>query len=101
MLIDVKNKKNPNTNINDQYPDIIVTPSDSCAKFSWTFFNNVSTTQNYRSYTEIFDNLWEDISNYYDELTSNLDDNLDEVINSVADLGNSLGSGIVQSLVNQ
>ena len=99
MIIDVAKKERDWTT--DNYPDIIVTPGDSCAKFSWTFYNDVNTSQSYRSYNETFENLWEEITNYYEDMQDNLGNNLDDISNVVGDVGNGMNSSFVDSMLNQ
>jgi hypothetical protein len=54
-----KNKKK------DTYPDIIVTPLDSCQKYRRLFLNNSS--QNHRSYLEEFDDIQSKINKLTEE----------------------------------
>jgi len=99
MIIDVTNKAKDW--VNDDYPDIVVTPGDSCAKFSWTFYNDGDAGQWYRTYNETFENLWEEINNYYENLQNNLGDNLDTVSNVVGDVWNGMNSDFIDSMMNQ
>lgn len=100
MLIDVKHAKDSSGNTDD-YLDILVSPADACAKFSWTFFNNLTSSNNYKSYDEVFTNLWNEIADYYQDLQDNMEDSVSDVTDVVGDVGNSMNSTLIQDALKQ
>lgn len=85
MLIDVKHAKN-SSNIADNYLDILVSPADSCAKFTRTFFNDLTSSNGYTSYDEVFANLWNEIADYYQDLQDNMEESTNDVTDVVGDV---------------
>lgn len=84
MSINVENIKHPDyplTQNNKQYADIIVQPEDACSKYMRTFFNTASINDNNKEYDEIFTDLWQEMSNYYEDLQDNSDNNISTVTN--------------------
>lgn len=100
MLIDVKHIENSSGNT-DAYLDILVSPADACAKFTWTFFNNLTSSDNYKSYDEVFTNLWDEIADYYQDLQDNMDTAMDDVTDTVSDVGNGMNSPLIQQSLQQ
>ncbi len=100
MLIDVKHIKN-SSNMVDDYLDILVSPADSCAKFTRTFFNNLTSSNGYKSYDEVFTNLWNEIADYYQDLQDNMEESTTEVTDVVGDVGNSMNSTLIQDALKQ
>lgn len=99
MLIDVKHiEKNGNT---DNYLDILVSPADSCAKFTWTFFNDLNSSTSYTSYDEVFTNLRDEIADYYQWLQDNMDTAMDDITDAVGDIGNGMNSPVIQNSLQQ
>jgi hypothetical protein len=99
MLIDVKHAKR--NGVADNYLDILVSPADACAKFTRTFFNNINSGLWYRSYDEVFANLWDEIADYYDNLQGNMDTTLSDITQAVGDVGNSMNNPIIQDALKQ
>gem|GEM_PF-1707422 len=100
MLIDVKHAKNGSNTVDD-YLDILVSPADSCAKFTRTFFNDLTSSNGYKSYDEVFTNLWDEIADYYQDLQDNMDQSTNDVIDVVSDVGNSMNSTLIQDALKQ
>lgn len=100
MLIDVKHAKN-SSNIADDYLDILVSPADSCAKFTRTFFNDLTSSNGYTSYDEVFANLWNEIADYYQDLQDNMEESTNDVTDVVGDVWNSMNSTLIQDALKQ
>jgi len=79
MHIDVKNISH--TWYNDSYPAIIAYNSDSCSKYTRTYFNNWNN--NHRDYDEIFTNLRDNISDYNNQRTENSSWAMNEIFENI------------------
>lgn len=99
MLIDVKHAKRGGPI--DDYLDILVSPADACAKFTRTFFNNLNGSESYKSYDEVFANLWDEIADYYQDLESNMNTALTGITDAVGDVGNGMDNPIIQQSLQQ